>query len=333
MKYVNPFQPEGTIQDRQLFFNRTAELAHIWDALHRRSHVSIVGERRMGKSSLLWRVLEDGPKELTLDDDLLIKQIDLQLIESKAEFFNEMGELLELKAGDGEEHVSVRAIERALRARRLILLLDEFDRTAFSEAFPDDFFMALRGLCLSQSKNLSLVIATKLPLADFALNGMTSPFFNIFPAPITLKAFTEDDSQKLLLGIAAQAEGKIKLDPKSVQAAYALTEGVPWKLQLIGSKLIENQLNWKLAMEAYTEALATTDGRRNLVKPTTPESRNTSLWVSGIGLLGIGATILGLIGTFVGDPSFAFIAAGLLGLAVILGFIYIFIVWPRHRAT
>jgi hypothetical protein len=259
---VNPFTTQGMIRDPRLFFGRTTELAAIWGYLRKDANVSIVAERRMGKSSLLWYVHEKAPGEMGADT--LVRYIDMEVVATEADLFSRMAEALKLP-----DAAATRDIERALAEQRLVLCLDEFDRTANNfDAFPLDFFALLRGL--SQSQNLTLVVATKQPLIDFSTNGtMTSPFYNIFPpTPITLGPLADEEARALLTQTAALAN--LKFNDELVAKAVKLAEGLPWHLQLIGAHLVESGLNWEEAERRFRESL--TNGTPKTV-PTKPPRR------------------------------------------------------------
>jgi len=248
---VNPFHIQGTIRDRNLFFGRNAELAAIWGYLRKGSNVSIVAPRRLGKSTLLWHIKENAPTVLNDAEKPAIKietfYMDMQLIAGAKEFFKRLAD--ELKADNAE----TRTLERSLEKRRVILCLDEFDRTAHNEAFPDDFFAILRGL--SQGENLTLVVATKIPLIQYADAGMTSPLYNIFPpSPITLGPFTEDEAGRLLMDIAGRT-GKTFTEKELSKALEIVKNYYPWNVQLMGWCWFDAGFDLDKAGEKYGEIL------------------------------------------------------------------------------
>jgi len=289
----NPFTTQGMIRDPRLFFGRVAELDAIWGYLRKDANVSIVAERRMGKSSVLWYVKAKAPEVLGLDESE-VHYLDLELVADAQEFFSRLAERLGLP-----EDAATRDIERALSERRLVLCLDEFDRTANNfDAFPLDFFAVLRGL--SQGPRLTLVVATKTPLIDFsATGGMTSPFYNIFPpTPITLGPLTDDEARELLTRTAAHAE--IKFDEGTLTKAVHLAKGHPWHLQLIGSYLVEADLVWPEAERRFEEAITEINGQTGkprLVRGAQPSGERSTLQVALIGGLGTIAALVGLLGS------------------------------------
>ena len=63
----NPFTNRRMITDPRQFFGRKHELAQIYSRLEpdQPQNVSIVGEHRIGRSSLLYHVLQTHPQQLT----------------------------------------------------------------------------------------------------------------------------------------------------------------------------------------------------------------------------------------------------------------------------
>ncbi|MGE5341058.1 MAG: TIR domain-containing protein [Candidatus Omnitrophota bacterium] len=244
---TNPFHISGIIRDEKLFFGRYSELGTIWGELRKGCSVSIVGPRQSGKSSLLWHIKEKAARVLNDDRGKIIETvyIDMELISTSKDFFEKLGD--ELKTAD----CTIRGLQRDLEKRRIILCLDEFDRTEGNEAFPPDFFSTLRGL--SQAQHLILVVATKIPLIDFSNfnDMMTSPFYNIFqPFPLTLGPLKENEARELLTGIA-KIRGK-ELKPKDIESALAAIHGYdPWKVQLIGWCWFDSTFDIAKAIEKY----------------------------------------------------------------------------------
>ncbi len=287
---LNPFTIQGMIRDPRLFFGREAELAAIWGYLRKDANVSIVADRRWGKSSLLWYVKERYA-EVTGDSAVRVEYLDMQLVESAGEFFGELAQALGLSR---EGEATPRDLERALAGRRLLLCLDEFDRAAGNpEDFGDEFFIALRGL--AQGANLTLAVATKTPLIDYsAQRQMTSPFYNIFPpAPIPLGPLPEAEARALLAGTAAHAG--ITLPEAALAAALKLAGGHPWQLQLVGSYLVESGLNWPEAERRFHEAAAATDGHAPAPsRPSTSAAAPDWLSPLAVALVGV-ASLVGLL--------------------------------------
>ncbi len=318
---LNPFITQGMIRDPRLFCGRAAELAAIWNYLRRDANVSIVAERRMGKSSLLWYVRAKAREEF--DTSVEAHYLDLELVSNAEEFFSRLAEMLGLE----ESEVSTRDLERALADRRVILCLDEFDRAAYNEAFPPDFFAILRGL--SQGQNLTLVVATKTPLIDFSANGgWTSPFYNIFPpTPILLGLMPDDEARDLLIHAAARAG--IEFSAETLANALKLAGGVPWHLQLIGWHWVEARQNWPEAERRYREALRHANGG-NPAPPgdQRPAGPGRPAWVPSV------VSVLGFLSSVIMFFSLALREAWGVGLGVVfaLGSLALYVVYYRLKS-
>ena len=225
MSASNPFYERGMIRDPQRFFGRKRELQQIFERLAAMQSVSIVGERRIGKSSLLAMIAAAGPDRLGQDYEFYY--IDLQRVESTADFLARGLEALKVKDGQ-----TFRDFEKALEDRKVVLCLDEFEQAGDYSA---EFFNVLRSL--ASTGHLALVTASQKKLADLASEGATtSPFFNIFTT-LPLGPMDQSEAADLLTGLARP--GQRDFSPAQITAAYKATQGNPWKLQLFGYYLYQ----------------------------------------------------------------------------------------------
>ncbi|MCU0288366.1 MAG: AAA-like domain-containing protein [Acidobacteria bacterium] len=247
---VNPFHIQGMVRDESLFFGRKSELNSIWGYLRKGSNVSIVAPRRMGKSSLLWRIKEKAHDEIPHESnkpEIQIFYIDMELISCEEQFFDWLKELVKAQGPTSLQ------LERALENKRVILCIDEFDRTANNNAFSEDFFSILRGL--SQGENLSLVIASKIPLIEYAGEGMSSPLHNIFPpSPVCLGPLLKEEAEELLTSIAARIHRNFTRDEIS-KALQMIGNYFPWNVQYYGWCWFENDFNVENAGKMYNKTL------------------------------------------------------------------------------
>jgi len=253
---VNPFHIQGRINDLKLFYGRNKELSTIWGFLRNDMNVSIVGNRQLGKSSLLWYIKEKA-NEVLKDAHKPRPEVfyfDMETIRSEEEFFDGLAKELKLK----EKHPTSRELERKLEGKRVILCLDEFDRTAHNDKFSDDFFGILRGL--TQGENLTLVVATKIPLMDYSEDGMTSPLYNIFPRkPITLGPFAKEEAEELLRGIASFGEKEFSAADLK-RALETVEDYYPWNVQYMGWCWFESEFDMEKAREMYRGSLEYNSG-------------------------------------------------------------------------
>jgi len=246
----NPFRSTGPIREEKAFFDRERELRLVLEALVRGQSVQVYGPRRRGKTSLLFAVQRDlaeqGRRSLYLT---------LELFPTARAFWRHLAQ----EANLAEQDTNVPdylALGEALADKKVVLLLDELDRAiGDAEGYPDDFFVALRGLEIGHA--IPFVVAVKDPLGQYERfhGGPTSPFGNTF-LPLPLPPFDEEVTRALLKPLAerAQAAGW----PEDwVQQVHRKAQGEPWKLQRFGERLweVEPLPSWEEALALWQEAL------------------------------------------------------------------------------
>ena len=215
----NPFFHRGAIRRSQEFHGRQAEINQILGLLRNGQSVSLIGPRRIGKSSLLLHVarpkvraaLQLGPPQT------LFAVIDCQEFGgSPPEEIYEalLAELMETASGAGVEVEEVarygtyRSLDRVLNhfhreGISVVVLLDEFELLAANERLTPYFFARLRGL--TTKYGLAFLTASQRPLFDITADEeiLSSPFFNIF-VTLPLGLYGEHEARGLL---ATRLEG------------------------------------------------------------------------------------------------------------------------------
>jgi len=208
----NPFFHRGAIRRVEDFVGREAEIAQTLGLLRNGQSVSLIGPRRIGKSSLL---LHLGQPDIRADYRLdpphsLFVMLDCQeLAGSPPEEVYELlldgllgaataaGLALETAVQPG----TYRALDRALQqvyqqGVSVVVLLDEFELLAANQHLTPYFFARLRGL--TTKYGLAYLTASQRPL--FAITAeeavLSSPFFNIF-VTVPLGLFSEAESHAL----------------------------------------------------------------------------------------------------------------------------------------
>jgi hypothetical protein len=172
VEHQNPYFERGPIRDPDMFFGRTVELDFIFSRLTGMQSVSIVGERRIGKSSLLLEVQRSGSTRL--GEEYRFVYLDAQGVTTMAEFY---GKLLRQLGHVGASHSD---LEKAIQDCKLVACLDEFEKVCGNRAFTKDFFDVLRSL--AQTHHLALVVGSQRSLVELQKAGgiASSPFYNIF---------------------------------------------------------------------------------------------------------------------------------------------------------
>lgn len=172
-KLVNPFVPTtGKIDIPQLFFNRDKEKQRIFENLNSGSSVALIGERQIGKSSLLLAISQEAETELQPPRQPI--PLDLQNIRDEDDFYGALCDAINIEKTKGY------FLERALQKHRILLLLDEVEKMTW-DGFTNNVRAQLRGLAEGSTAPLRLVVAARSPLDVLFPDseGMTSPFANI----------------------------------------------------------------------------------------------------------------------------------------------------------
>jgi hypothetical protein len=232
----NPFFFSGMVQRPEDFYGRQAELQRIFGLLGgvQPMSVSVVGARRIGKSSLLWYICQTGQERLGKEwhfgyvDLFSLGELTSQRV--LAEMARSLGEELpEAEASyDGFRNLIDRLVGQG---RRLVICLDVFE--AATEQLGSDFFGFLRGL-ISRNR-LALVVSTETPLDQLSIDSSkTSPFPNVF-AKVELRPMPDDEARELLT-----QRGKLsKFSDTDIKAAIRRAHGHPFVLQQLGYRLYE----------------------------------------------------------------------------------------------
>jgi len=232
---INPYAERGMIRDPVRFFGRERELVEIFSRLAFMQSVSVVGERRIGKSSLLYHLAQTG--RARLGDKFELRYLDLQSVLSAEEFYERVCELL---GTTGSTH---RDFERALHGKKVVLCLDEFEQATGNPAFGSDFFNVLRSL--AQTGELTLAVAAQHPLSELYRDGAipTSPFHNIFTL-LRLGPLTEAEARELVTR-PAERMGR-PFDPAEVDFMLGLAGLHPYRLQVAAALMYEAKLSGRV---------------------------------------------------------------------------------------
>lgn len=205
---ANPFYFGGMVLEPQHFIGRTREIQRLMTGLRKGSSWLLLGERRMGKSSLLWHLATVHlPEEVRLEPVYL----DLQALEGCTRerwlshvlsSLRERARAKGLEWRGGEPSASSTQLQEVCRAwslagHRPVLLLDEGERMSDPSAgFDRDFLAVLRSM--ANAGQLSLVIAcqTSPALQLIDANG-TSPWTNLCQTEY-LGGWKREEAQALL---------------------------------------------------------------------------------------------------------------------------------------
>ena len=169
INHNNPFIPQhGKIDDPNFFFGREREIRRVFETLNRGSSVAIIGERAIGKSSLLQVIYREAPSQLRYARQPIY--IDLQIVCDEDDFYGDLCHKAGIEKAKGGN------LSRALESKPLLLLLDEVENMRW-DGFTNPTRSLLRGLTEGSNPPLRLVIAARTSLEIlFPGKNMTSPF-------------------------------------------------------------------------------------------------------------------------------------------------------------
>jgi hypothetical protein len=241
---ANPFTDVVAIHDPARFVGRDAILERLLRVLAGGS-VALVGERKIGKSSLLCRLadlLREEPGQAVVFWDFFDPVDVTQLLAQAIEQLDSDGATWE-------------DLKRAVRGRRVVLLLDEFD-VAPERGFDLDVLRGCRALCQAE-RGLRLVTASRvLPKEIFPDPGAGSWPYD-FLGVQQLGPFTNSEAQRLLAH--PWAPDALSFDTPTCQELIALSARHPYRLQRAAHHRYEALHNpsydWRAAYELDIEAL------------------------------------------------------------------------------
>lgn len=171
----NPFIPKTGIIDRShLFFGRTKEIGIIFETL-KDSSVAIIGERQIGKSSLLMEISRQAQTQLFQPRKPIY--LNLQHIHNDQDFYQALCDHAEI------ELCQDYLFSRNIQNHRLLLMLDEVEKMTW-DGFTDKIRGQLRALAEGMNAPLRFIVAACTSLDQLFPDSqdirMTSPFTGIF---------------------------------------------------------------------------------------------------------------------------------------------------------
>ncbi len=256
----NPFTNRAMITAPEDFIGREQELYAILGRLRSLQSSSIVGERRIGKSSLLYHLARTGRERLG-DGSYRFCYLDLQdaHYHTANGFFrttlSKLGLLADGIAETNTQNGNLLAFTDALEVlarsgQRLVLCLDEFETTfKHPDEFDPDFFDHLRAQ-LNQ-RHFAFVTATQKPLQALCFEGkLTSPFYNVFTVT-ELGEFSEEEARQFIWTYQDRVEfGNTELD-----FIWRHLDRHPLQLQILCDWVWQNRQH-RLDDKALAEAIA-----------------------------------------------------------------------------
>jgi hypothetical protein len=257
---MNPFTFGNPIKDPARFIGRKAEIRQIVNRLLSSAHesTSIIGERRIGKTSLLSYLAHpevSASLGLTPDKFCLV-YVDFQgltditptrfwqrVLKKMARTICDESLVPSIEKLSGQSEFDLFDLEDLFQASMdkgmtIVLMMDEFEYVTENPNFKSDFFGALRALAIHSG--VALLPATRRELVDLChseeIKG--SPFFNIF-ANVVLRPFSHVEVDELLSNYIV--EDKFSLNPKEKDFIWELGGGYPLFVQMAGHYLYDGR--------------------------------------------------------------------------------------------
>jgi eukaryotic-like serine/threonine-protein kinase len=211
----NPFTYGNAISDPRRFFGRTREIEQIFGRLSNEEleSSSLVGDRRIGKTSLLNYLADPDVRAAHFLEpgDYIFVYVDLAMVDETMgpeQLWRRLVALMQRRCKDpgiikllsGLEHderLDTFILDELFqkvdnKGQHVVFLLDEFERVTENVNFGPDFYYGLRSLVIHH--RVALVTSSRLELIELCHSNAikSSPFFNIF-ANINLRPFSKTD--------------------------------------------------------------------------------------------------------------------------------------------
>lgn len=221
--FDNPFQPTNCrIEHPEQFFNREKEVRTIFEYLNSGSGVELLGDRQIGKSSVLLQVERMAATMLRVKREPIY--FNLQEVKNETEFYKAFCKKLGIETCEGYK------LFQAMRDKRLLLLLDEAEKMSW-KGFSRQIREQLRSLAEGGNAPLRLVVAARTPLdklfPDSHESGMTSPLQGIC-VRVDLKAW---DQATVRIFITSKLENTgVCFSEEEMKKLWLESQGHPQKL-------------------------------------------------------------------------------------------------------
>jgi hypothetical protein len=254
--WSNPFFHRGPIRQRGCFRGRSDHVSQSLSLLRNGQNVALVGQRRIGKTSLLFHIADPVVFEahgLHRGEHLVIYLDATELATVSADqilglLLDELARALPAAGQPPElirpppEGLPYRAFREAIlqvtgAGLKPIYLLDEFESLADNPHLGPRFFSGLRAL--SSQFDLSFVTASReslLRLTYANAETLSSPFFNTF-ANLHLGLFSESEARGLVETLASQAG--LDLPSQTIDRILGLAGPHPLLLQIAAFHAVE----------------------------------------------------------------------------------------------
>ena len=173
----NPYNYNSPVRNTGDFFGRGAIIAKIYSRIgaERPQSVSLVGDPKIGKSSLLWYLAQPENKTQFLNDHANYVYFYVPVVDNGDLNFDNFSKIFwEIILADIDKYLQLddktpsydlfkKIVERlSQNQKKVIIFFDDFNLTTQNESFPLEFFSFLRSL--ANNYNLAFVTTSHLDL-------------------------------------------------------------------------------------------------------------------------------------------------------------------------
>lgn len=260
----NPFFNRKRITDSRYFVGRETEIKRIFRAIKTGQSLSIVGPRRIGKSSLLTHVYNPEVRaKHKVDEKHILVYINCQELTGEVtqtdvyqklgrELINVSGLKLTRELPQVTNFLLLQQLIKQIadEGKSIVFLLDEFEILASNgtnldnnDALDADFFSQLRAL--SETQPVIYLTASHETLYDLSYRDKSvlgSPFFNIFPL-LRLGLMTTHEAQ-LLITTLLRLGSSIQFNEADFQFVRHCAGTHPFFIQIVSDLLFEVKLSY-----------------------------------------------------------------------------------------
>ena len=249
----NPYLNRVMIKNPDDFFGRSREVTRIYSRLDapRPQSISVVGERRVGKSSLLNYIYQRRNRRVHMQNHHSTIFVYLDFQQGKD---LDIPKFIDILFGmfkyERQKRVTTSSTDKTLDTlkdeieelnnvgKRIVVLMDEFESVTTNPNFGMHFFSFLR--FLANNYKVAYVTSSYSDLQQMCYDKdiADSPFFNIF-SNLQLRTFTHGEALELIQ-VPSEREG-LPLEPYA-EKILELSGYFPFFIQIACSNVFENMV-------------------------------------------------------------------------------------------
>ena len=256
---TSPFHHLGPCNP-DLFVGRSDLIAEIMEG--EKKAYAITGGRRIGKSSLLFKILSEIGNEDKYSRKYIPAYYDCSNFSSFSDLIDQMAREFFPKNFYQNEKISwaydytIRRIGQ-LKGKKLFLLLDEIDPIIKDESDMSmiEFFNAARG---EANKGTLRIIIAGFRGTFGMINDKAHPFFNLC-GKTTLGALEKSEVHELVATPFLQMGIELKNKEAVITEIYNQTLGHPSVVQFLAKQLFQNRSNKEISVENVKAVMDTDD--------------------------------------------------------------------------